>query len=1581
MDQTLIKADPSHKQNVGRDECNFCEYPFKLNEIRMSCHQCKDFQICLNCFKAGTEYKSHRKNHDMYERREYDQVCWPDGMTVQDDLLLLEGIELHGFGSWDLIHAFMKRPEQEPLEIIAKHHAIVFGESGYIYQQLPNIDTFLQFRPLKEFTQSIISPMNSQQIFAAYFQQYSQLSAYTDQFNTEFMNQLFHQPLNLLSDPESAQFPAYQLLTEVASSTGEGTGQPYALGSWPKREEFSFELINKAEYPIMYLHFNPAKESKDSMSAKIRVLQCYSNRIVQRHIRKRILYQFSVHRSDRRVDDVSIEADLKVLKVQSQEAHCNSEMYQMDENVYKFESENPWLCRAFKTRLQFRQFASSILKEKETRENIFRLQIARLLGFRSLTRLTEVVNFLKNPQASPQDRARFPPGTVQFEQQDNSQDKFTTDNNTPADFIIEKKPQQLTGKVLISTSKTGQIDAKALEIKVNEQLFNLQSRLNQTIQINSLTLQDRIKLLLKQNFQLPANEISSYKYEICVQIMQQLGLATFADVQNLTVQQIVLLVENIRIQSFVSDCSNCGRCRVENRSCGERCFSSYFAQKWAELRGQKGLKMNEIGCLGCSCQEENGHNALCCFKRLSKSKLLARVSRQIQVENSQKLIVEDAENTENLNENDVQKWLQKDENEENSVNSKQDTTIFNTIQPKTVNQQQNNVKKQQNFLYEFFQNAQIPKQSSFPQVDLIISTLQETNKVPFFNPKNSHLFANRIFDLILYFQPLLETQNQLQFAFQRSSSLSSTLLNTVLSSFLFTVSQDSLTTSLYQILQSYSQNTKLNIFLNQTQIDQVQILFIIQTLFSGLTFIPKCESFSLLTNFLLEFSRQIFSSCAFNTNISATETLIQANIGSLQVGVQNFMAKQLDQADLIENFAQIFKQNIPQNIMIELFCRKCFIGGASIRNLLTLSQSNQSEKLNIKAFQAIVQMTSLAQQVQFGPYTQLVQHILLDSIYTFSCKNQLVYQLLSEMNKKRLYLVKNDDLTQQIHKSFRQKLLDTPKLTCQSFQFQKPQSILLLGLSNKIHSFKPLAKFLNFQQQVALIYLKFLSESDPIFTRKSVLSIKQQSKFPQENLFEIVTKPELLFKLSKEDYKYARIKLFQDAKSIMMNILTEEKLQEIILVLTSIIQSVEVQLNSIASKQTGAARVINEAFPSDQANANAASVDVNLGEFAFLIKNENRGNLLCTPIRKSHQLILNILKLKNEDPENYCVVHPVDYLFGSKIAHNGVSEENSVVPLNFNIRKLKQNKPPPGRQIRPTDQQQTAEYIQKYLTRGELALCCLANVQISTYLSAKVSFVSNGYIITNQILAAFDWRPALAETMAFLTLAQYNQNDRSTVPVLQDLDNQFVHPEWSSCIPDRIFAHNKIIDEQTRYRNVQTSITFRYQSNPVLSFEKLKIPSNKLKVRIQRLVQVPPCLLIKSVETNSIEAANKLIEKLSCILSRSRVFQDFGEGTRLLQSSRILTKRSPEVQVQTDRSFWSDNKNEYKDSLEIIKRDRLRKDKKKDSNVLIARNYGQHENELNQCFKGFTTVQGFGFQDFERVCPYLCQHIKDNARE
>ncbi|XP_041024658.1 transcriptional adapter ADA2-like isoform X3 [Juglans microcarpa x Juglans regia] len=66
----------------------------------MKCVMCPDFDLCVECFSVGAEVTPHKSNHPyrVMDNLSFPLIC-PDWNT-DEEILLLEGIEMYGFGNW-----------------------------------------------------------------------------------------------------------------------------------------------------------------------------------------------------------------------------------------------------------------------------------------------------------------------------------------------------------------------------------------------------------------------------------------------------------------------------------------------------------------------------------------------------------------------------------------------------------------------------------------------------------------------------------------------------------------------------------------------------------------------------------------------------------------------------------------------------------------------------------------------------------------------------------------------------------------------------------------------------------------------------------------------------------------------------------------------------------------------------------------------------------------------------------------------------------------------------------------------------------------------------------------------------------------------------------------------------------------------------------------------------------------------------------------------------------------------------------------------------------------------------------------
>ncbi|EGF79546.1 hypothetical protein BATDEDRAFT_12390, partial [Batrachochytrium dendrobatidis JAM81] len=71
--------------------------------VRIKCAICPDFDLCVECFSCGTELKDHKSDHDYRVLEMLDFPIFESSWGADEELLLVEGLELHGVGNWEQI--------------------------------------------------------------------------------------------------------------------------------------------------------------------------------------------------------------------------------------------------------------------------------------------------------------------------------------------------------------------------------------------------------------------------------------------------------------------------------------------------------------------------------------------------------------------------------------------------------------------------------------------------------------------------------------------------------------------------------------------------------------------------------------------------------------------------------------------------------------------------------------------------------------------------------------------------------------------------------------------------------------------------------------------------------------------------------------------------------------------------------------------------------------------------------------------------------------------------------------------------------------------------------------------------------------------------------------------------------------------------------------------------------------------------------------------------------------------------------------------------------------------------------------
>ncbi|KAG2435158.1 hypothetical protein HXX76_007242 [Chlamydomonas incerta] len=88
-----------HSQQRALYHCNNCQKDIS-HVPRIRCAECKDFDLCLECFSVGVEIKPHKNTHDyqVVENLSFP-ILHPD-WGADEEILLLEAIDVYGLGNW-----------------------------------------------------------------------------------------------------------------------------------------------------------------------------------------------------------------------------------------------------------------------------------------------------------------------------------------------------------------------------------------------------------------------------------------------------------------------------------------------------------------------------------------------------------------------------------------------------------------------------------------------------------------------------------------------------------------------------------------------------------------------------------------------------------------------------------------------------------------------------------------------------------------------------------------------------------------------------------------------------------------------------------------------------------------------------------------------------------------------------------------------------------------------------------------------------------------------------------------------------------------------------------------------------------------------------------------------------------------------------------------------------------------------------------------------------------------------------------------------------------------------------------------
>ncbi|XP_070578338.1 transcriptional adapter 2-beta-like [Ptychodera flava] len=116
-------------ENTIKYYCNYCQED--ISGIRVKCAECTDFDLCLQCFSGGAEMGIHKRGHRYQLIDNGNFSIYSGNWKANEELLMLDGIEQYGFGSWEEISDNVQT--KTPAEVM-EHYELMYliGNIGKI---------------------------------------------------------------------------------------------------------------------------------------------------------------------------------------------------------------------------------------------------------------------------------------------------------------------------------------------------------------------------------------------------------------------------------------------------------------------------------------------------------------------------------------------------------------------------------------------------------------------------------------------------------------------------------------------------------------------------------------------------------------------------------------------------------------------------------------------------------------------------------------------------------------------------------------------------------------------------------------------------------------------------------------------------------------------------------------------------------------------------------------------------------------------------------------------------------------------------------------------------------------------------------------------------------------------------------------------------------------------------------------------------------------------------------------------------------------------------------------------------------
>ncbi|XP_015576574.2 transcriptional adapter ADA2 isoform X2 [Ricinus communis] len=290
--------------------CNYCKKDIS-GFIRIKCAVCPDFDLCVECFSVGAEVTPHKSSHPyrVMDNLSFPLIC-PD-WNADEEILLLEGIEMYGFGNWaevaehvgtkskskcidhynaiymnspcfplpDMSHVMGK--SREELVAMAKGQCEIKKEFPAVGDLVLNEESPLSSRIKSESWKKEDVACKSSSSIKAEFGSCMSSSSCTDAVKKASNTNQIKDGIKV-----EESLADWSIGEKKLRISGEEQPSMTELSGYnSKRHEFEIEYDNDAEQILADMEFK-ASDTDAERELKLRVLRIYSKRLDERKRRK-----------------------------------------------------------------------------------------------------------------------------------------------------------------------------------------------------------------------------------------------------------------------------------------------------------------------------------------------------------------------------------------------------------------------------------------------------------------------------------------------------------------------------------------------------------------------------------------------------------------------------------------------------------------------------------------------------------------------------------------------------------------------------------------------------------------------------------------------------------------------------------------------------------------------------------------------------------------------------------------------------------------------------------------------------------------------------------------------------------------------------------------------------------------------------------------------------------------------------------------------------------------------------------------------------------------------------------------------